>query len=573
MSRARPPLPPLPVPQLPAGAARTAGAAAGRVAQLGHVAATIVRSGVVRVPRGALGLVPLARYGTTLGGLFEMAAATAPDRVAVVDDDRAATYGELRAHTAGLAHGMAERLGLDAGDRVGLLARNHLGFVESLLAAQRLGVDVVLLNTGMSPGQAAAVARSESLRAVVVDADLLDLLAEVPADVPRVGCGAPLPVDRDRVPSWTWELRHLGGARTAAPAEDGRTVVMTSGTTGAPKGARRPASAGPDAAAAILSKIPLRADEAVHIAPPLFHTWGLANLQMAAVLRSTVVLRRRFEPADWLRTLSVHRCSVAAVVPVMLQRVLDLPEEERPPVDLSALRVVAASGSALPAGMAERWQATYGPTLYNLYGSTEVSWATIATPEDLAAAPGTAGRPPRGTRLAILDDADRPLPTGEVGRVFVGNDLQFEGYTGEGGDGGPAAKAVVDGLMATGDVGYLDADGRLFLAGRDDDMVVSGGENVYPKEVEDLLAARDDVREVAVVGVEDEEFGHRLAAFVVPRDPAAPPTAEDVRDHVRAHLARFSVPRDVVVLDELPRNPTGKVLARELRARLSPRAG
>jgi acyl-CoA synthetase (AMP-forming)/AMP-acid ligase II len=553
-------------PSSPLGRAMTSIAdSTGRYA---HIASTILRAGVVPLPTrlgaGLAELVPLIRYGTTLGGLYAMAAASAPERVAVVDDHKAVSFAQLDDQVAALAHALAESHGIGEGAAVGILARNHVGFVQTILACSRLGADAVLLNTGMSAGQAGTVAREQQLAAIVVDADLLDLLSEAPDDIPLIGCGAA--VDEGGRLSTTTEALRSGttGRRRRAPAEEGRTVVMTSGTTGAPKGARRPGSGGPDAAAAILSRIPLRAEEVVHIAPPLFHTWGLANLQLAAMLRSTVVLRRAFDPAEALRVLSVHRCSTFAVVPVMLQRILDLAPEDRPTgLDLSALRIVAASGSALPSTLAERWQGAHGRTLYNLYGSTEVSWATIATPDELAAHPDTAGRAPRGTRLAILDDADQPVPAGEIGRIFVGNDLQFEGYTGD-----APEKSVVDGLMAVGDVGRLDSDGLLYVAGRDDDMIVSGGENVFPKEVEDLLSAREDVVEAAVIGVDDDDFGQRLVAFVVLRNGDAGPSPDDLRDHVRDHLARFSVPREVVVVEELPRNPTGKVLARELEALL-----
>ena len=203
----------------------------------------------------------------------------------------------------------------------------------------------------------------------------------------------------------------------------------------------------------------------------------------------------------------------------------------------------------------------FGDNVYNLYGSTEVSWATVATPEDLRAAPGTAGLPPRGTVVKLYDEAGKEVPRGEVGRIFVGNEMAFEGYTGGGG------KEVIDGLFSSGDVGHLDAAGRLFIDGRDDEMIVSGGENVFPREVEDLLADHEAVVEVAVIGVEDEEFGQRLKAFVVTRARARTAAEDELKAHVKANLASYKTPREIEFLDELPRNATGKVLKRDLHAR------
>ena len=199
----------------------------------------------------------------------------------------------------------------------------------------------------------------------------------------------------------------------------------------------------------------------------------------------------------------------------------------------------------------------FGDNVYNLYGSTEVAWASIATPEDLRAAPGTAGRPPHGTIVRLYDDDGNPVPQGETGRIFVGNEMQFEGYTGGGN------KDAIDGLLSSGDVGHFDEAGRLFVDGRDDDMIVSGGENVFPAEVEDLLAGHDAIVEVAVFGVDDEEFGQRLKAVVVLRDGASV-SEDDIKKHVKSNLAGYKVPRDVEFVDELPRTSTGKVLKREL---------
>jgi fatty-acyl-CoA synthase len=344
------------------------------------------------------------------------------------------------------------------------------------------------------------------------------------------------------------------------PSAPGRTVILTSGTTGTPKGANRASPGSLDPAAALLSRIPLHAREPTVIAAPLFHAWGFAHLFLGQALASTIVLRRRFDPEETLRVIAASRATALVVVPVMLQRILELPQECIRGHDLDALRVIAVSGSALPGPLATRVMDTFGDKLYNLYGSTEVAWATIATPEDLRAAPGTAGRPPRGTTVRILDEDWHELAPRQTGRIFVGNEMLFEGYTG-GGD-----KVRFGTLMSTGVVGHFDVEGRLFIDGRDDDMIVSGGENVFPAEVEDLIAGVPGVREVAVVGVPDEEFGQRLRAFVALENGAGL-TEQDLKDQVKSNLAGYKVPRSVTFVDELPRNATGKILKRELQAR------
>jgi fatty-acyl-CoA synthase len=278
------------------------------------------------------------------------------------------------------------------------------------------------------------------------------------------------------------------------------------------------------------------------------------------MLGSTYILKRKFDPENTLSTIAEHQVQAAPMVPVMVQRIMQLPEETRKKYDTSSLKSIPLSGSALPGELAIQFMDEFGDVLYNLYGSTEVAWATIATPEDLRAAPGTAGPPPRGTVLKIYaEDGERELPQGETGRIFVGNEMLFEGYTGGGN------KDVIDGLMSTGDVGYLDDDGRLHVSGRDDDMIVSGGENVFPREVEDLISKMDGVNEVAVIGVDDEEFGQRLKAFVSKK--GAKPSEDEIKAKVKSDLARYKVPKEVEFLDELPRNATGKVLKKELKER------
>jgi len=338
----------------------------------------------------------------------------------------------------------------------------------------------------------------------------------------------------------------------------GDTKMQAEGKADKAKGAARKEPDSIEPIAALLSKIPLRALETTMIAAPMFHSWGFAHFTMSMPLASTLVLRRKFDPEDTLRAVAQHGATALALVPVMLQRILELGEETIARYDLTSLKVIALSGSALPGELATRAMDAFGDVLYNLYGSTEVAWATIATPEDLRAAPGTAGRPPIGTVVKLLDERGREVAPGQGGRIFVANEMMFEGYTGGGG------KEIIGGLMSTGDVGHFDEHGRLFVDGRDDEMIVSGGENVFPREVEDLLSNHRQIREAAVVGVADEEFGQRLKAFVVACDERLDEDA--VKEYVKANLARYKVPREVVFLEELPRNATGKVLKRELQA-------
>jgi acyl-CoA synthetase (AMP-forming)/AMP-acid ligase II len=486
-------------------------------------------------------LYALGRWGFGLSGEARSAAARSPNALAVIDDDRAITYADLVRRSERLARGLRDAVGLRDGERIGLLCRNHAGMVEAMVAASLLGADTVLVNTGLSGAQVAAVAEEHGLRALAHDTEFATTAAALPPAVARV----------DEALLAGLATRGAAG-ELPRPGRDGHTIVLTSGTTGTPRGARRPAPPGLGPLCSILERIPLYARDRLLIAAPLFHTWGYAALQLSLGLRGTAVLRRRFEPAAAVDAVVGHGCAALFAVPVMLQRMLDAPRPTS-----HHLRVVAVSGSALPGGLATRFMDAYGDVLYNLYGSTEASWASIATPAELRRAPDTAGRPPRGTRVAILDAATRPAPAGAVGRIFVGNDMLFDGYT----DGG--ARERRGGLLDTGDVGHVDADGLLYVDGRADDMIVSGGENVFPGEVENVLAGLPQVREVVVVGVPDAEFGQRLAAYLVLR-PGERLGADAVRDHVRRRLARFSVPRDVHFVRTLPRNPTGKVVRRDL---------
>jgi acyl-CoA synthetase (AMP-forming)/AMP-acid ligase II len=521
----------------------------------------LTEAGVLRPSRPdrvVAALLSLVRWGFTPAAGYATAAALHPDEPAIIDDNGAVTFAELDRRTGAIARGLQEA-GVGEGDQVALLCRNHRGFVEALVSVSKLGADAVLLNTSFAGPQLAGVMRGERARVVIHDEEFAELLREGARRRKRFVAWHDTEPPRTTPTLDRLAERHDGEA-VAPPSRPGRLTLLTSGTTGAPRGASRAgALGGIDPAIAILSRIPLRARQTTVIAAPLFHTWGFSNLLLGTLLSSTVVLQRRFDPAATLAALAQHRAHALIAVPVMLQRILELPEHLRSSRRPASLRVVAVSGSALPGPLALRFMDEFGDVLHNLYGSTEVAWAAIATPAELRSHPGTAGRPPRGTIVKILDEHGHELPPEHVGRIFVSNGMVFEGYSG-GGD-----RERIGTLVSTGDVGHFTEDGLLFVEGRDDDMIISGGENILPAEVEDLLHGHPAVADCAVVGVPDDEFGQRLAAYVVRRD-GAPLDEATVRDYVRDRLARYKVPRDVTFLESLPRNATGKVLKRELRS-------
>jgi fatty-acyl-CoA synthase len=450
--------------------------------------------------------------------------------------------------------------GIGAHDGVAILCRNHRGMYDASYGALKVGARTLYLNTDFAAPQATEVCAREGVDALVYDQEFASVVAGVNAPKGRFVAWADEPV---RVPPDDPTLESLvidGDVEPPPqPASTGSIVILTSGTTGTPKGASRSQPRSFTAAAAILSRIPFRAREATFVAPPAYHAWGLGMSVLAIGLGSTLVVQRRFDPEATLAALAEHRCTALAVVPVLLNRLVSLGGERIAAADLSALRIIASSGAQLEAALATKAMDVFGDIVYNLYGSTEVAWATIATPGDLRAAPGCAGQPPLGTTVRIIDEHGQPAPNGTIGRIFVSSGMEFGGYTGGG------SKEVTAGLMATGDVGHFDREGRLFVDGRDDEMIVSGGENVYPREVEELLATHEGVLESAAVGVPDPEFGQRLRLFVVVRAGHSL-DADAVRAYVRSNLARYKVPRDVVFVEQLPRNPSGKVLKRQLTA-------
>jgi fatty-acyl-CoA synthase len=508
-----------------------------------------------RPDRIARALRTVQRWGYTPATGYISSAARYPDQDAIIDDLGRLTFAEVHERTNRLANAMADR-GVLEGDGVAIMCRNHRYFVEAVVACSKLGAHALFLNTQFAGPQLTEVVKREKPVAIIFDQEFYELLEDAGKRRKRFVAwfeGDDLPDD----PTIEDLIEEGDGEDPVPPEESGRAVILTSGTTGTPKGASRKQAEGIGPAIALLSRIPLKAGERALIAAPLFHSWGFAHFTLGMALHHTLVLQRRFNPENVLAGIGQHQVQSCPMVPVMVQRIMDLPEETRRKYDTSSLRAVPLSGSALPGDLAIDFMNEFGDIVYNLYGSTEGAWATIATPDDLRAAPGTAGKPPLGTTLRIYDENGNEVPQGREGRIFVANEMLFEGYTGGG------SKDVIDGLMSTGDVGVLDDEGRLFVSGRDDEMIVSGGENVFPREVEDTIAKMQGVNEVAVIGVDDEKWGQRLKAFVVTKGSSGP-DEDKIKKHVKSQLAGYKVPRDIEYLDELPRNATGKVLKREL---------
>ena len=521
------------------------------IAQAQMTVRTLAGAGVIRPmrPSRLLGLgSTLKSWGTGPAGGFISMAVREPDRVGLIDELGELTWGDLDRRSNALARGLKE-LGVDEGDSVAIMCRNHRGFVDATLGTAKLGADLLYLNTAFAGPQLVAVLEREEPTVVIHDEEFTELLEKADIDT--------------RVLAWTDEkaensLESLIEANddsdVSPPERHSRIVILTSGTTGTPKGAPRN-EAGIDAAVSMLSRMPLKYGWRTHIAAPLFHTWGIAHMMLGMLLGSTLVLRRKFEPEQALKAVQDNKCQSMVVIPVMLQRILALDEDVLDKYDLPSLKVVAASGSALPGNLALSWMDHFGDNLYNIYGSTEVAYASIAAPRDLRDAPDSAGHPPYGTIVRIFDEDDNEVDDGTTGRIFVGNGMLFEGYTGGG------SKDTIDGLMATGDVGRFGDDGRLYVDGRDDEMIVSGGENVFPKEVEDCLVGHEAVTEAAAIGVDDDDYGQRLRAFVAVKSDVS---EDDLKKHVKDNLARYKVPREIIIMDELPRNATGKVVKKDL---------
>ena len=517
-------------------------------------------SGLLRPPgplTGARMIGGLWRTGLTPAAMVALHAARHPDRAAVVDDRGSTTYGELDRRVEAIAGALWTRT--KERPAVAVLCRNSRSFVEAFAAGSRLGHEVVFLNTEITESQLGRILQRHRPDVLVHDEEYAPIVDASGYDGRRVLAW----LEGDAAGRETLDELAASGSRAPANHRAAKLTLLTSGTTGLAKGVSRDIDllGVVESAATGMGVMRLRDGDVSVISPPFFHALGFAMLLSTLSVGGTVVSHRKFDPDQVLDDVETHRATVLTGVPLMLQRLLAA-RQHRPDTDISSIRVALTGASPIPPSTVRQFLDVFGPVLVNLYGSTETGIVSMASPEDLMEEPTTLGRPGIGISVRILREDRSPADPGERGTIFMRGGLLFDGYT-QDGENTPDAKEVVDGHVNTGDMGHLDEKGRLYVDGRDDDMIVSGGENVFPLEVEQALGEHPAVDEAAVVGVEHEEFGQVLRAYLTTASGDAPGD-DELRDFLRERLERYKVPKEFVVVDELPRNATGKVVRSRL---------
>ena len=518
-------------------------------------------------PTTFAGLVPqLIRRGAHPGICYYMHAHNMPDKTAVIDHRGRLSFRQLNERANRLAAALIER-GIGPGDYVAFMLDNTREFLETLGACGKIGAHAVPVNTKFRVPEISVVLRNVRTGLILYDVKYGHLIAEAAQGLdglvqrPFIATG----VGDIHDEASAYEETLAGSSPDEIPIMGthggGRVIIHTSGTTGKPKGAERNMSrAGLSSLAELLCMVPLRVDDVFAVATPMFHALGFGFTTIAFSLGSTLCLMDSFSPKRFLEMVEHEGVTATALVPIMLRRVMELPAEDLDSHEVSSLRLILSSGSYLPDPIRKKASNYFGPVMYNLYGATEIGWATIARPEDYDRYPGTIGRAAPGVDVRILDDRHREVTPGTNGDIFVKNRVMFEGYAGRKQDDDRAW----EGYYSVGDIGWRNKEGYLFVSSRKDDMIVSGGENVYPIEVEKTLDEYPDLVESAVVGHEDPEWGQVLWAFVV-KKPDAAVTPDQLKAFLKERLANYKVPKEFFFLDTMPRNAIGKVLKTELK--------
>jgi fatty-acyl-CoA synthase len=518
---------------------------------------------LVRAVRGT-------KPGPQLATMFH--AFNTPDKEVLVEygdagaPPRRLTWRELDAQINQLSHALVRR-GVGRGDRVAVMLPNGAEYLIVQQALLRFGGVAVQIGYRLKPPEIAYILGNAEPSATIVGAEYLETMREARAAANGIG-GALLVVGAPAGAPDRYEDA-LATEPTDAPPKvtgsgDGGVIVYTSGTTGKPKGAKRNwKQTGLDSAADMIQQVGMRHDDRHLVVCPLYHSAAPAFVQIMLSLGATVVLMNHFDPEGALALIQREQITCSMMVPTMLVRITALPPEVRARYDASSLRWVMSAAAPLSTETARQVGDQLGPVLWNFYGATETGLVTLAGPGDHTTRPGTIGRRLRGNQIRLLADDGTEVATGAVGEFYARNSMLISGYHK---NQDATASAQRDGFFSVGDLARVDADGYYYLESRKHDMVISGGVNIYPREIEDHLHTHPAVLDVAVVGVPDPEWGETLKAFVVLRAGRAA-TAAELTDYCRTALADYKRPRQVVFLDELPRNPTGKILKRELRDR------
>lgn len=518
----------------------------------------VSRQGLLAVTRA------LAKGAQNPSEVYRIHAANTPNKAALVWRDRVLSFREMDARMDRLAAGL-QRQGVTRGKSVIVMMRNRPEHVELGGAISRLGGAAVAVSWRSTPAELLYLATHSGATAIAFEHDLWPVVKEAQRNLPGVASANCISIGGEVLGTTPYEslLASAPAFKAVAGAEeDAAVVIYTSGTTGKPKGAVRkfPKNA-LTAALRFISETPMRIDD-VHLATcPLYHSTAFGFLTLTHLLGATVVIMDEFKPEAFLDAVEKHHVTTTALVPTMLHRVLALGRPAIERFDTRSLRAIFSGGAPLPGPLALEAMDQFGDVLFNFYGATETGLVTLAKPADLRSAPTTIGKAIPGNEIRLISEAGAVAANGEVGELYVKNDMLVAGYHK---DDEATQGSMKEGFFSVGDLARKDPEGRYFIEGRKRDMIISGGVNVYPAEVEGVLETHPEISEVAVVGVEDPEWGERVRAFVVVRagSTLAP---EALRAWTRERLAGAKVPRDFVFLDSLPRNPTGKVLKRELR--------
>lgn len=533
-----------------------------RLVQLGALVAT--RSGLAyNLPARGLAAVieQRLRGGLGLASVFRVHGAAHPDKLALSDVRQRLTFGEVDARIDRLAGELAAR-GIGRGAPVVIVLHNRLEVIEMQAVATRLGGAAVSASWRSTVEELAYIVEHSGARAMVIEGELVGPV--LAARSRFAGLGENIWAVGE-APEGTTSYDDIAAHGRSRPVtdggEEGSVVIYTSGTTGRPKGAVR--TFGRDAHLAylyMLAELPVRADDRHLAVCPLYHSTAFAFATITLLLGGSVHVERRFDAQHTLEVIARERITTTAMVPTMLHRLLQLPPATLAAHDTRSLRAILSGGAPLSGTLAREVCEAFGHVLYNFYGATETGINTVATPEELLRAPGTIGHAVGGNDLRILDDDGHPVPDGATGELFVKNSMLVRYHR----DDEATRASMRDGHFSVGDLAHRDRHGLFHLDGRKRDMLISGGVNVYPAEIEEVLASHPSIAEVAVVGAPDPDLGERVRAFVALRIGASA-SAEEIVAFARTKLSGPKLPREIVFLEELPKNPTGKILKRELR--------